>query len=58
VGREVGVLFRITRQSVARAAAAGLRPEQVLETLARASKSPIPTNVAHEIPGWMAAGAP
>ena len=58
VGREVGVLFRITRQSVARAASAGLRPEQVLETLARTSRSPIPTNVAHEIPGWMAAAAP
>lgn len=58
IGREVGVLFRITRQSVERAAAAGLRPEQVLETLSRASRSPIPANVAHEIPGWMASAAP
>ena len=56
IGREVGVLFRITRQSVARAAAAGLSPGHVQETLARASRSPIPTNVAHEIPGWMAGG--
>jgi hypothetical protein len=57
VGREVGVLFRITRQSVARAAAAGIRAEQVLEILSHASRSPIPVNVAHEIPGWMTPGA-
>ena len=58
IGREVGVLFRITRQSVERAAMSGLRAEYVLDTLAHASRSPIPPNVAHEIPGWMTATAP
>jgi hypothetical protein len=58
VGREVGVLFRITHPSLARAAAAGLGPHQVMATLSRASRSPIPPNVAHEVPGWMATGTP
>jgi hypothetical protein len=53
VGREVGVLFRITRQSVQRAAAAGLDAERVLATLKAGSKSPVPPNVMHEIRGWM-----
>jgi hypothetical protein len=53
VGRDVGVLFRITRQSVRRAAAAGLDADRVLATLKAGSKSPLPSNVMHEIRGWM-----
>ncbi len=53
VGREVGVLFRITRQSLRRARAAGIDAEQVLRELALGSRSPLPLNVEHEIRGWM-----
>ncbi|MGA2974487.1 MAG: helicase-associated domain-containing protein [Spirochaetia bacterium] len=55
IGREVGVLFRITRQSLQKAGAAGLEAGQVLAALARGSRSPLPANVEHEIRGWMAA---
>jgi hypothetical protein len=55
VGREVGVLFRITRQSTQRAARAGLTAESVLAVLKQGSKSPLPVNVVHEINGWMSA---
>lgn len=55
IGREVGVLFRITRQALNRASAAGIDAEQVRETLARGSRSPVPPNVEHEIRGWMGA---
>ena len=58
VGREVGVLFRLTRQSLLRAAAAGLETEQVLATLIEGSRNPLPPNVEHEIRGWMGAAAP
>ena len=53
VGREIGVLFRITRQSMERAAAAGLTVNDVQAAFARGSKSPLPSNVAHEIQSWM-----
>ena len=53
VGREVGVLFRITRQSLRRAGAAGIDADQILRELARGSRSPLPPNVEHEIRGWM-----
>jgi hypothetical protein len=53
IGREVGVLFRLTRQSLQRAARAGLDASSVLETLRRGSRSPLPANVVHEIGGWM-----
>lgn len=54
IGREVGVLFRITRQSLQKAGAAGLEAGQVLAALAHGSRSPLPSNVEHEIRGWMA----
>jgi hypothetical protein len=57
IGREVGVLFRLTRQSLQRAAAGGLDAQAVLDALARGSKSLLPANVEHEIRGWMAAPA-
>jgi hypothetical protein len=56
IGREVGVLFRLTRQSLQRAARAGLGSANVLDTLRRGSRSPLPANVVHEIGGWMEEG--
>lgn len=53
VGREVGVLFRLTKQSITKAAAAGLREEHVLEPLARLARGGLPPNVEHEIRGWL-----
>ncbi len=54
VGREVGLLFRMTKQSIQWAAASGLGEEEVLGALARYSKSPVPPNVAHELREWLA----
>jgi hypothetical protein len=51
-GTGVGVLFRITRDSIVSAAQAGLGADEVLATLARASPAPIPANVEHEIRAW------
>ncbi len=53
IGREVGVLFRITRASLARARAAGLDAAMVRAALTRGSRGPLPSNVEHEIEGWM-----
>ncbi len=51
-GRGVGVLFRITHDSIVSAAQAGLSLDDVLATLSRGSSTPIPANVEHEIRGW------
>jgi hypothetical protein len=56
VGREVGLLFRLTKATVLRAGAAGMGPRDVLGALDRFSRSPVPPNVVHEIEGWLAAG--
>lgn len=53
VGREVGLLFRVTKQSIRRAAASGLGEDEVLGALTRFSRSPVPPNVAHEVRGWL-----
>jgi hypothetical protein len=53
IGREVGVLYRLTRESLQRAATAGIDAEAVLRALSGGSRSPIPSNVEHEIRGWM-----
>jgi len=53
-GKGVGVLFRITRDSILGAARTGLGAEEVLATLAEASPGPVPTNVTHEIRAWFA----
>ncbi len=53
VGREVGVLFRISKRSILRAAAAGLPVERVIGTLAGRSRNPVPPNVEREIRDWM-----
>ena len=54
IGREIGVLFRISRQSLKRAKVAGLDAEAILSLLARRSRSALPVNVAQEIRGWCA----
>jgi hypothetical protein len=53
MGREVGVLFRITRASLGRARAAGMDAGMVREALTRGSRGPLPSNVEHEIGDWM-----
>jgi hypothetical protein len=53
VGREVGLLFRLTKQSILRAAAAGMGTRDVLGELDRFSRSPVPANVAHELAAWL-----
>jgi len=55
VGREVGVLFRITKQSVLRGARSGLSHEEIMSPLVRNSRSGLPDNVRQEIQGWLAA---
>jgi len=52
LGRGIGVLFRISRPSLQRAAAAGIAPALIISTLERRSRSPLPANVEHEIRGW------
>jgi hypothetical protein len=51
-GTRVGVLFRITRDSILAGAAAGLTAEQAIAALTEASSRPIPANVTREITGW------
>ena len=51
-GEGVGVLFRITRNSVYRAAASGLTADRILAQLGRLSVRQVPVNVAREIEGW------
>jgi hypothetical protein len=58
IGREVGVLFRLTRLSLQRAAAGGMDVQTVLASLGQGSKSPLPPNVEHEIRGWMGNALP
>jgi len=53
VGREVGTLFRITKSSVIRSAAAGLGVEAVLGSLREHAAGGVPGNVAAEIEGWL-----
>ena len=52
LGRGVGTLFRITRTSVARAAAAGMPQGALLDTLMRLVAEAIPANVLTEIRAW------
>lgn len=51
-GRQVGVLFKITKKSILGAAAAGITGEQVVETLRQVSSRELPANVEREIGGW------
>ena len=51
-GRGIGVLFRISRPALQKAAAAGIPPAEIVSLLKRRSRSPLPSNVEHEIRGW------
>ncbi len=53
-GRHMGTLFRITKQSILAAAAAGLTRDQVFETLRQCCSGELPPNVEREISGWFA----
>jgi hypothetical protein len=52
VGGRMGVMFRITRDSITGAADDGLDAEEVLGTLREVSARPVPDNVEREIRGW------
>ncbi len=53
VGREVGVLFRVTKQSILRAAASGLGTDEVIGALEKNARGELPSNVRQEIQGWL-----
>ena len=52
-GDVVGTLFRLTKASVQRAAAAGYDTQRVLETLRSISSQPVPGNVEAQISAWL-----
>ncbi len=54
-GDSVGTLYRLTRSSVQRAAAAGLDADRVLATLRGLSPQDIPANVEAQIRAWLGA---
>ena len=54
-GSQVGLLFKITKSSVMKAAAGGLTGESVFETLGLYCSKDIPKNVKREISGWFGA---
>jgi hypothetical protein len=51
---EGAVTYRLTRDSVARAVAAGLRAEDILSRLEKHARTPVPGNVAQEVREWCA----
>ena len=53
LGKEVGTLFRITKQSALRGAEWGLGIDQIIGPLERYSRSELPPNVRQEIEGWL-----
>jgi hypothetical protein len=53
-GHGVGTLFKITKQSVMAAAAAGMSADNLLDTLKSISTKDVPANVTREITGWFA----
>ena len=53
-GRRIGVLFKITKQSIFIAASAGLAAEHVIESLRKVCTNELPANVVREIRGWSA----
>lgn len=54
VGRAPGLVFRLTRDSVLRAAESGMSADDVLGTLRAASTKGLPKNVQREVEGWLA----
>jgi len=53
VGVAPGLVFRITRAAVLRAAEAGMTAESILADLRNAGTKPVPKNVQREIAGWI-----
>ncbi|MEP6765127.1 MAG: helicase-associated domain-containing protein [Gemmatimonadaceae bacterium] len=53
VGVAPGLVFRITRAAVLRAAEAGMTAESIFADLSNAGTKPVPKNVQREIAGWM-----
>jgi len=51
-GSRIGVLFRITKKSIIKAASTGWSCEQVIGKLRQVVKKDIPRNVDHEVKGW------
>lgn len=51
-GKQMGVMFTITKKSVFNGAAAGLTGKIILETLQRVCGKEIPANVSREVEGW------
>jgi hypothetical protein len=55
---ETGHLYQITRDAVARATAAGWTGKELLDFLVRASRTPVPPDVAARVLGWSGAIKP
>lgn len=53
-GKQMGVMFTITKKSVINGAAAGLSAKTMVETLQRVCGKEVPANVSREIEGWAA----
>lgn len=53
VGVAPGLVFRITRAAVLRAAEVGMTAERILADLSNAGTKPVPKNVQREIAGWI-----
>lgn len=51
-GHRMGAMFRITRDSIVAAAAAGVSSDAGLSDLAKVSSKPLPDNVRREVAGW------
>ena len=52
IGKGIGVLFRLTRQSIQGATRSGLSGDEILASLNGVCSVPVPDNVAREIAGW------
>jgi len=53
VGRGMGTLFKLTRESVVRATAGGLDFDSIMKSLSEFSSKPIPPNVTEQIRNWV-----
>jgi hypothetical protein len=54
VGRQVGTVFKLTRESIFDAFVTGLNADTVLRALAEISRKPVPGNVERQIRDWFA----
>ncbi len=53
-GTGLGTLFRLTKASVLKAAAAGMTDDGLVDLLSETSARPVPDNVVREVRGWLA----